>query len=157
MLVRVVVGLLFVGHGSQKVFGWFGGPGMQGWTESVAKNGLQPAAFWAYLEAFAELGSGLFLVLGVLTPLVAAILVGDMLVAIFQVHAPRGLWGQNGGFEYNLVLIALLVGIGLMGPGLYSLDRKLPRLPRPYTFLGALLVTLAVVGVVLLQPHLLAR
>src|SRR5437868_14380258 len=64
LLVRVVIGGLFVGHGCQKLFGWFGGPGLQGWTESLAKNGLEPAGLWAAMEAVAELGSGLFLGVG---------------------------------------------------------------------------------------------
>lgn len=157
LLVRLVIGLLFVGHGSQKLFGWFGGPGMQAWIDSLAKNGLEPAAFWAYMEASAELASGLCLALGMLTPLVAAILIGDMLVAIFEVHATKGLWSQNGGFEYNLVLIAILASIGFMGPGLYSLDRRLPTLPRPYAFLGALFVTLVFVALAVLPQHLAVR
>ena len=154
LLVRVVIGGLFVGHGCQKLFGWFGGPGLQGWTESLAKNGLEPAGLWAAMEGVAELGSGLFLVLGLLTPLVTAVLIGDMLVAIFEVHASKGLWSQNGGFEYNLVLIATLVCVGLIGSGIYSLDRRLPALPRPHTFFAALIVTLIVVGVAVVPGHL---
>ena len=103
------------------------------------------------MEAFAELGAGLLLVLGLLTPLAAAVLIGDMLVAIFKVHAARGLWSQNGGFEYNLVLVALLLAVGLIGPGLYSMDRRLPfALPRPWTFVGALAVTVIVVAMAML-------
>lgn len=148
VLLRVVVGLLFVGHGAQKLFGWFGGDGMAAWTGTVQKAGIQPAATWAALEAWAELGSGVLLVLGFLTPLASALLIGDMLVAILKVHAPKGLWSQQGGFEYNIVLIALLVAIGLIGPGLYSLDRRLPfELPRPVTFLGLLIAVLIGVAV----------
>jgi putative oxidoreductase len=98
-----------------------------------------------------ETGGGLLLALGLLTPLAAAFLIGDMVVAILKVHAGRGLWSQNGGFEYNLVLIALLVVVGLIGPGMYSLDRRLPfALPRPHTFIVGLVVTAIVVGVGLL-------
>ena len=83
----------------------------------------------------------------------SAVLIGDMLTAILDVHASKGLWSQNGGFEYNLVLITLLVCVGLVGPGLYSLDRRLPRLPRPYTFIAALVVTVGVVSFAVLPQH----
>ena len=154
LLIRLVVGLLFIGHGLQKLLGWFGGPGMQGWTESIAKDGVANAPLWAYMSAFGEFGSGALLVLGLLTPFASAILVGDMLVAIADVHASKGLWSQNGGFEYNLVLIALLVSVGIVGPGLYSLDRRLPALPRPYVFIGAVLVTLFVISLAIVPQHL---
>ena len=145
LLLRVVVGLLFIGHATQKLFGWFGGDGLAKTTESLAKLGIQPASLWAPLEATAELSGGLFLVLGLLTPIGAALIIGDMLVAIVKVHAPKGLWSQQGGFEYNLVLIAILVAIGIMGPGLYSLERRLPfALPRPATFIVALVAAVLV-------------
>jgi putative oxidoreductase len=151
LLLRVVVGALFVGHGVQKLFGWFGGDGMAAFTQSLAKLGIQPAPFWAYFEAGTELVGGLLLILGLLTPLAAAALIGDMLVATFKVHAGKGLWAQQGGFEYNLVLIALLVAVGLIGPGMNSLDRHVGlRLPRPATFLAAALAVGAVVALVVL-------
>jgi putative oxidoreductase len=85
---------------------------------------------------------------GLLTPIAAAVLIGDMLVAILKVHAAKGIWSQNGGFEYNLVLIALLIAFGLIGAGRYSLDRRLPlALPRPYAFLACIVVTLVLVAV----------
>jgi putative oxidoreductase len=144
LLIRVVVGTLFVGHGLQKTLGWFGGQGLAKWTEDVAKLGLQPAVFWARLEAGAEIAGGLLLVLGLFTAVAAAMIVGDMVVATWKVHLAKGLWSQQGGFEYNLVLIAILVAIGLMGPGIYSLDRRLPfALPRPATFIAALVVSIA--------------
>jgi len=145
LLVRVVVGLLFIGHGLQKTLGWFGGQGLAKWTEDVAKLGLEPASFWAPLEAGAELAGGIMLVLGLFASVGAALIVADMLVAIVKVHAPKGLWSQQGGFEYNLVLIAILVAIGIMGPGLYSLERRLPfALPRPATFIVALVAAVLV-------------
>jgi putative oxidoreductase len=145
LLVRVVVGSLFIGHGFQKTLGWFGGQGFAKWTDDVAKLGLQPAPLWAALEAGAEIVGGAFIVLGLFAAIGAAMIIGDMFVATIKVHLDKGLWSQQGGFEYNLVLVAILVAIGLMGPGLYSLDRRLPfALPRPWTFIVALMVTLAV-------------
>ena len=117
----------------------------------MARLGLWPAPFWAALEAGAEQAGGLLLLGGLLTPFVAATLIGDMLVATFEVHASKGLWAQQGGFEYNLALMAVLLAVGMIGPGLYSLDRRLPlTLPRPATFGAALLAALAVAGATVL-------
>ena len=150
-LLRVAVGLLFMGHGGQKLFGWFGGPGIDGFTASLAKMGLEPAPFWAYFEASAEMIGGALLVLGLLTPLAAAAIIGEMLVATLKVHAAKGFWSQEGGFEYNAVLIVMLLGIGLMGSGRYSLDQALGvALPRPHAFLAALVGALAIVAYVTL-------
>jgi putative oxidoreductase len=151
LLLRVLVGLLFIGHGSQKLFGWFGGPGMAGWTDSIQKAGLQPVQLWATLGVAGELVGGALLLLGFLTPIAAALLIGDMAVAIVKVAGGRGFWSQNGGFEYNLVLIVLSLAIGLMGPGVYSLDRRLPwALPRPWIFIAALVVVGIGVAIALL-------
>lgn len=151
LLLRLVVGLLFAGHACQKLWGWFGGTGMGPFIQSLEKLGLQPAPFWGHVEAYTELLGGTLLVLGLLTPFAAAALIGDMLVAAAKVHAPKGLWSQQGGFEYNAVLIAILLAIGLIGPGIYSLDGRLPvRFPKPLTFFVALAATLAVVAAALL-------
>jgi putative oxidoreductase len=151
LLVRVLVGALFIGHACQKLFGWFGGDGPQAWIGTIQKAGLQPAEVWAYGEALGEMGAGILLMAGFLTPLASAILIADMVVAIVKVHAPKGLWNQQGGFEYNLVLIALLLAIGLVGPGLYSLDNLFHlRLPRPATFIAALAVCLIAAGAAVL-------
>ena len=150
LLVRVVVGGLFVGHGAQKLFGWFGGEGITGTIGTMEKIGAQPAPFWAYLEATTELVAGLMLAVGLLVPVAAAALVGDMVVAILRVHAPKAFWSQFGGWEYNLVLIALLVALGVVGAGRYALDRYLPlALPRPWTFMAALVVTGGLVALAL--------
>jgi putative oxidoreductase len=146
LLVRVVVGALFAGHASQKLFGWFGGQGMGGFTSSLEKLGIQPAPFWAYVEATSELVCGILLVVGLLTPLAAAALIADMVVATVAVHWENGLWNQQEGFEYNLVLAVVLFAIGLIGPGIYSLDHRLPfALPKPTTFLAAVLGAVAFV------------
>jgi putative oxidoreductase len=158
LLLRLVVGLLFAGHACQKLFAWFGGDGMGKFIGAIEKLGLQPAPLWAYVEAYAELFGGLLLVLGLLTPLAVAVLIGDMLVATAKVHAPRGLWSQQGGFEYDLVLITVLLAIGLIGPGIYALDGRVPvRLPKPHTFLVTLGATLIVVVAATLGPGLTAK
>src|SRR5688572_30437911 len=81
LLVRVLVGLLFIGHGGQKLFGWFGGQGIAPFVQSMEKMGAQPAPFWAYLAATSEVVGGALLVLGLVTPLAAAVIVAQMAVA----------------------------------------------------------------------------
>ncbi|WP_424767652.1 DoxX family protein [Paenibacillus sp. sgz302251] len=122
LIVRVVVGLLFVAHGAQKLFGWFGGYGPKGtggWLESI---GMKPGVAMAVVAGLMELVGGLLFTLGLLTPLAAALIVLTMLVAIVKVHAQNGLWSTGNGYEYNLVLVAIAVGVALTGAGAYSLD-----------------------------------
>ncbi|MCA0756254.1 DoxX family protein [Paenibacillus sp. N4] len=122
LIVRVVVGLLFVGHGAQKLFGWFGGYGIKGtggWLESI---GVKPGVAMAVVAGLMELVGGLLFTLGLLTPLAAALIVMTMLVAIVKVHGANGIWSTSNGYEYNLVLIAIAIGVALIGAGDYSVD-----------------------------------
>src|SRR4051795_4142070 len=92
LIIRLVVGLLFVGHGAQKLFGWFGGYGIKGtggWFESI---GVKPGATMAVLAGLTELGGGLLFALGLVTPLAAVLIIIPMLVAIAKVHGANGLW-----------------------------------------------------------------
>jgi putative oxidoreductase len=122
-ILRVLIGVLMFGHGAQKLFGWFGGRGLDGATGMVSKLGFRQARFWAWMLALVEALGGLSLIFGFLTPIGAAILLADMIVAGVKVHAPKGIWNTQGGVEYNLVLIAALLVIGLAGPTYYSVDR----------------------------------
>lgn len=145
--VRLVIGALFIGHGLQKTAGWFGGDGFVKWTDTVAQMGLRPAALWASLEAGAEIGAGVLLVAGLLTSVAAAVLIADMLVATVKVHLAKGLWSQQGGFEYNLVLATVLVALAIAGPGFYSVDRRIGLLRwRIALFVAAALACAIVVG-----------
>lgn len=122
LIIRLVIGVLFVGHGAQKLFGWFGGYGIKGtggWFESL---GMKPGAAMALLAGLAELIGGILIALGLLTPLAGIMIAGTMLMAIIKVHAPNGLWATTNGYEYNLTLLAVAVGIALIGPGQYALD-----------------------------------
>ena len=152
LILRIVVGIIFVGHGSQKLFGWFDGPGMDGTTSMMEKMGMEPPQLWAWLSAMGELFGGLGLALGLLTPIAATALVGSMLVAIIKVHWPNGLWNSDGGYEFPLVMAAAAFSVGLMGPGLLSLDNLL-NLPlrQPLAYGIALLLMLAIVAVGLVQ------
>jgi putative oxidoreductase len=154
LILRIVVGLLFVGHGAQKLFGWFGGRGLTGHSAIMEKLGLQPARFWAWISTLGEFLGGLGLTLGLLTPFAAAALLGSMLVAIIKVHAPKGLWNTNGGFEFPLTLAAVAFVVGLTGPGVYSLDNAIGlALPEPAVYLVALIAMLiAVIGALVAMP-----
>ena len=153
LILRIVVGLLFAGHGAQKLFGWFGGRGMAGHTGSMERLGMSPAPVWAWISALAEFLGGFGLLFGLLTPLAAVGLLGSMIVAIAKVHWPKGVWNANGGFEFPLTMATVAFVVGLTGPGFYSLDRILGvRLPEPATYLVALVVMLIVVVVGLVMP-----
>lgn len=127
LFLRLVVGVLFVGHGTQKAFGWFGGVGFKGMTGWLAGMGLKPAAVHAALAATLETLGGLLLILGVATWLGAAMIVAVMLVAIKTVHLAKGVWNSNGGFEYNLTLIAVALLLAAAGPGSFTLPHLLGR------------------------------
>ncbi len=125
LALRVALGLVFLGHGAQKAFGAFGGPGFAGAAGFFDSLGLRPARFWAATAAAAELLAGTLLVLGLLTPVAAVLVFATMAVAIAKVHGPKGFFVQNGGFEYNLVLVVAALAVAAAGPGAYSLDRLL--------------------------------
>jgi putative oxidoreductase len=125
LIIRLVIGILFMGHGAQKLFGWFGGYGLKGtggWLESI---GMKPGVTMALLAGLAELFGGILFALGLLTPLAGIMIAATMLMAIVKVHGPNGLWATSNGYEYNLVLIAIAIGIALVGPGQYALDTLL--------------------------------
>ncbi|MBO0771158.1 MAG: DoxX family protein [Actinobacteria bacterium] len=125
LLARAVIGGLFIGHGTQKLFGWFGGPGPQGTEQMMDKLEMEPRRAQALAAGMTETVSGSLLALGLATPAAAAGLTGVMLTAIRKVHFRNGPWNTNGGYEYNLVLIAALLTLADGGPGELSLDRAL--------------------------------
>lgn len=122
LAVRVVIGGLFVGHGMQKLAGWFGGPGLEGTDKMMEALDLHPTRRNAFLSAATETVCGGMLVAGLATPVAAAGLVGSMITAIRTVHGPKGPWNSNGGWEYNAVLVASLFALVESGPGAVSLD-----------------------------------
>ncbi len=144
LILRLVVGLILAAHGAQKLFGWWGGPGMTGWTQSVQRLRIRPAQPWAWVAALSEFGGGLLLALGLLSPLGSLAIVGAMVVAIVTVHLSRGFWTNKGGYEFNLSLIAAAAALALTGPGPYSLDGALGiRLPEPLTLLVGTIALIA--------------
>lgn len=125
LVVRVVIGGLFVGHGVQKLFGWFGGYGIVGTGAFMESIGLRPGKQMALLAGLSEVLGGLFLIAGVLLPVAALFIGGAMVIAIAKVHGKNGLWSQNNGFEYNLVLLVVVVALALLGPGSLSIPSLL--------------------------------
>jgi putative oxidoreductase len=123
LALRTTVGALFVGHGTQKLFGWFGGHGLNGTGQFFEANlGLRPGKRHATAAGIAEAGGGALLVLGAATPIAAAALNGTMITAIRKVHATNGPWATDSGWEYNAVLIAAVTALAGMGPGNPSVD-----------------------------------
>jgi putative oxidoreductase len=125
LIARLIIGGLFFGHGAQKLFGWFGGPGPEGTEAMMDKLDMHPPYEQALLASWAETGGGAMLALGFLTPLSSAMLTGSMITAIRKVHLPNGLWAMNQGYEYNLALIASLAALLDGGPGKPSVDSLL--------------------------------
>jgi putative oxidoreductase len=122
LVARLVLGGLFVGHGTQKLFGWFGGHGLDGTAGFFESLGLRPGRQHAIVAGSAETGGGALLALGLATPAAAAAITGVMTTAIRTVHAPNGPWVTDGGWEYPAVIIATVALIAEMGPGPVSLD-----------------------------------
>jgi putative oxidoreductase len=122
LATRTIVGGLFVGHGTQKLFGWFGGNGLEATAAGFDSLGLRPGKRNATAAGLSEAVGGALLAVGLFTPLAAAALVGTMITAIRTVHWKNGMWATNGGYEYNLVLIAAVLTLVETGPGCLSLD-----------------------------------
>jgi putative oxidoreductase len=111
LMLRTTVGAFFVGHGTQKLFGWFGGNGLDATAQAFESLGLRPGRPNAIAAGAAEAGGGALLATGLANPLAASVLTATMLTAIRRVHAKNGPWVTNGGYEYNVVLIAAALAL----------------------------------------------
>jgi putative oxidoreductase len=149
LILQLAVGLTFAAHGAQKVFGWWGGPGLTAWEGAMAHMGFRPARLFGTVSALVELVGGLLLAVGFLTPLVAAVLVAQTVVIIGKVHLPHGFFNSKSGIEFPLVLGVGAAAVGLAGPGALSLDAALGIAVDP-TIRALLLVAGIVVGLVTL-------
>ncbi|MFE6098832.1 DoxX family protein [Streptomyces laurentii] len=123
LLLRLTVGLLMAGHGSQKLFGLFGGPGLTETGKQLAAMGYRPGKVYAVIGGLSELSGGLGLALGLLTPLAAAALVGVMINAMVTVTAANGVWVSDNGVEYNIVIAMVALTVAAVGPGRLAVDR----------------------------------
>lgn len=125
--LRVVAGIIFSAHGSQKLFAWFGGYGLDGtgqWMESI---GLAPGFLMALLAGSAEFFGGILLILGLLTRPAALMLAFTMVIAIVSVHIDNGLFMSNNGYEFGLALLAMSAALVIQGSGRFSLDNIIAK------------------------------
>lgn len=154
LALRGAVGGVLIAHGTQKLFGWFGGGGLEGTTAAMEHMGFHPARESAIAAGLGEAGGGALLVAGLATPAAGAVVAGTMAGAV-AVHAPGGFFITSGGFEYPAFLGATGLAVGLAGPGRYSLDHLSGHvLDRPWVGVMAFLVSAAsAYGVVARRRH----
>ncbi|MFJ7948035.1 DoxX family protein [Streptomyces sp. NPDC096354] len=150
LVLRVGTGAVLAAHGSQKLFGWFGGGGIEGTTAGMQAMGFHPPRHSAVAAGIGEVGGGALLALGLATPAAGAAAAGAMSAAV-AVHAPAGFFAQGGGYEYPGFLGFTAAAIGLTGPGRYSLDHATYHLlDRPWivalAFAASAAGVVAVVG-----------
>ena len=125
LTARAIIGGLLMGHGLQKLKGWFGGPGIEGTEQMMHALQMEPARRNAIAAGAVETAGGAMVAAGIATPLASAGLIGTMITAIRKVHLSKGPWATEGGYEYNLVLIAALLALADEGPGRPSVDAAL--------------------------------
>lgn len=140
-VLRLAVGVVFAAHGTQKLFGLWGGGGLTGTAAFFAQLGLTPAYPLAILVGLVELGGGLLLIAGAFTLVTAAALTVIMLVAVWTAHLSSGFFlnwtinpGQSHGYEFNLALAGALASLMLTGPGAFSIDRRRARAAETQAF-----------------------
>lgn len=145
LILRAVLGGLLAGHGAQKLFGHFNGPGLEGTSGFMEMLGLRPGRPWAVLAGLSEFGGGVLTVLGLLNPLGPLGVIAAMSMATTKAHWDKPIWAQEGGAELPVTNITAAMAVILNGPGRYSLDRALGiRLPRWLTPLGLVIILLTV-------------
>lgn len=120
LVLRVIIGTVFIAHGGQKVFGWWQGPGLAGFVDHLHQTGIP--VFLAYLAAFTEFFGGIAVLIGLLTRLSSLGLLIVMAVAVFKVHFSNGFFSQNRGFEYPLTLLGIALSLLISGAGNFSID-----------------------------------
>lgn len=125
LLLRIVVGGLLFGHGAQKLFGWFGGHGVDGTAGFMESLGYRPGRTAAIGAGLGETVGGGLLALGLFTPLAAAVIAGVMINAIVSAHWSNGVWATEGGYELPLTYAASALTMAAVGPGLFSFDAAL--------------------------------
>jgi len=130
LVLRVALGLVMMGHGSQKLFGAFGGGGLSQTAGFFGQIGIVPGYFWAVVVAVVETFGGLLVLIGLLTRVAGLLIAITMFVAMVWVHLPNGFFLSNRGIEYTLVLFAAALALALTGPGTLSVDALLKRQGR---------------------------
>jgi putative oxidoreductase len=143
LLLRLAFGLTVAAHGAQKLFAWFGGPGLEGFGGFLEQLGIAPGSRWSWVAALGEFVGGLLVALGLLSPIGNFLVIGSMLTAILVVHLPQGFFNQKGGIELPFLIASGMLGLSVTGPGSWSLDAAWHvRFPEPATWLVCALVML---------------
>jgi putative oxidoreductase len=146
MIVRVVQGSLMAGHGAQKLFGSFGGPGLEGTSGFMEMLGMRPGRPWAYLAGLSEFAGGVLTALGLLNPLGPLGVIGSMSMATRKAHWGKPIWVTEGGAELPVLNIAISTALMIREPDAYSLDRllgiRLPAWVGPVGLVGLILTVL---------------
>ena len=145
LLLRLAVGLTLAAHGTQKMFGWFGGHGLSATGHFFSVLGFPPGRRHALMAALGETLGGLLLAVGLATPAAVAIIVSVMLVAVVTVHISKGFFAQNGGYEYPFVLASAALALAFTGPGSLSLD-AIVGFERSGAFWGMAALLAGVIG-----------
>lgn len=125
LALRIPIGIILMAHGAQKLFGWFGGYGLEGTGQWMASIGLTPGYLMALMAGSSEFFGGLLLIIGLLTRPTALVLSFTMVVAIFSVHIGNGLFLSNNGYEFGLALLAATLSLTISGAGKLSADNQL--------------------------------
>ncbi|MCG9965262.1 MAG: DoxX family protein [Shewanella sp.] len=125
LALRIPIGIILMAHGAQKLFGWFGGYGLEGTGQWMASIGLTPGYLMALMAGSSEFFGGLLLIIGLLTRPTALVLSFTMVVAIFSVHIGNGLFLSNNGYEFGLALLAATLSLTISGAGKLSADNLL--------------------------------
>jgi putative oxidoreductase len=156
LLVRVLFGVGIAAHGSQKLFGWFGGYGLKGTGGFLETLGFRPGVMFAAMTGLSEFVGGLLLTVGLVTPLGAAMVLGTMIVAMVSVHLQNGFFAASNGIEMPFLYAAAALGLVFTGAGAYSLDNVLDVtfFSAPYIVGTLLVLTIISTGVILgLRTH----
>jgi putative oxidoreductase len=157
LILRLTVGTFMAGHGTQKLFGWFSGPGLKGTHGFMESLGMKPGHVWGTMAALTETSGGLLTMLGFLNPLGPMNITAAMAVAIRRVHWNKPIWNMQGGAEFPLTNMAAALTLALTGPGRYSVDNaqgiRLPRWLAALAWIG----TLSTIYTALQRPEVAER
>ena len=153
LVLRVVLGGLLTGHGAQKLFGWWGGYGLDGTSAWLESMGLRPGRPWAIMAGGSEFGGGVLSLLGLFNPLGPLGVIGAMAMAARKAHWGKPIWVTEGGPELPVTNMSIATALMLAGPGKYSLDRALGvRLPRWIALLALAVLTIIVAFAAKTEP-----
>lgn len=125
LLIRLMIGIIMIAHGAQKLFGWFNGPGLQGMSKGFESMGIRPGFAMAFLAGLCEFAGGFLLAIGLMMPLATVLVMIPMIAAIIKVHLSKGFFSSNGGVEFPLLILITALGLFFTGAGWFSVDAYL--------------------------------